>query len=66
MITNQGCSSNWPGIGDIEYVKGLLTGNIATTTFRCLVLAITRIQKLDGYVDFCQLTVLFHKTFTFH
>ena len=35
MIINQGCSPNSPGIGDIEYVKDLVTGNIATTTFRC-------------------------------
>ena len=35
MIIDRGCSPESPGIGDIEYVKDLLTGEVATTTFRC-------------------------------
>ena len=36
MIMNQGgCGKKTPGIGDIAYVKDLLTENIVTTTFKC-------------------------------
>ena len=35
MRINKGCTPNSPGIGDIEYVKNLVTGEMVTTTFRC-------------------------------
>ena len=37
MITDRGCSVLEPGIGDIAYVKDLLTETIASTTFECSV-----------------------------
>ncbi len=37
MITYGGCSARSPGIGDIAYVKDLLTGKVVTTTFECSV-----------------------------
>ena len=37
MITDHGCDARSPGIGDIAYVKDLMTGRIVTTTFKCSV-----------------------------
>jgi hypothetical protein len=36
MIINKGgCGRTSPGIGDIKFVKDLMTDNIVTTKFRC-------------------------------
>ena len=37
MITDHGCDARSPGIGDIAYVKDLMTEKIVTTTFKCSV-----------------------------
>jgi hypothetical protein len=37
MITDRGCDARTPGIGDIAYVKDLMTEKIVTTTFACSV-----------------------------
>ncbi|XP_028416962.1 uncharacterized protein LOC114541174 [Dendronephthya gigantea] len=35
MSNKGGCSHRYPGIGDIAYVKDLMTGKIATRKFKC-------------------------------
>ena len=35
VLGKLGCDQNSPGIGDIEYVKDILTEKIVTSTFRC-------------------------------
>ncbi|XP_046843331.1 uncharacterized protein LOC124437395 isoform X1 [Xenia sp. Carnegie-2017] len=36
MIYNKGgCTNTSPGIGDVKYVKDLITDNVVTTNFRC-------------------------------
>ena len=36
MIYNKGgCKKSSPGIGDVKFVKDLLTDNVVTTSFRC-------------------------------
>ena len=36
MIINRGgCGKTSPGIGDVQFVKDLMTDNIVTTKFRC-------------------------------
>ena len=36
MIINKGgCGKTSPGIGDVQFVKDLMTDNIVTTNFRC-------------------------------
>lgn len=37
MITDNGCEVNSPGIGDVAFVKDLMTGKIVTTKFQCSV-----------------------------
>ena len=37
MVTDTGCDVNSPGIGDIAFVKDLMTGKIVTTKFQCSV-----------------------------
>ncbi|XP_046843366.1 uncharacterized protein LOC124437432 isoform X2 [Xenia sp. Carnegie-2017] len=37
MITDRGCSHQMPGIGDIAYVKDLITEKITTRSFKCSV-----------------------------
>ncbi len=37
LITDRGCDALSPGIGDIAYVKDLMTDRIVTTTFQCSV-----------------------------
>ena len=37
MITDRGCSDQMPGIGDIAYVKDLITEKITTRSFKCSV-----------------------------
>ena len=37
MIVDRGCGPLSPGIGDIAYVKDLMTDKIVTTTFKCSV-----------------------------
>ena len=35
MSNKGGCSHQYPGIGEVAYVKDLMTGDIATRNFRC-------------------------------
>ena len=35
LLGERGCDVNSPGIGDIAYVKDILTERIVTTNFRC-------------------------------
>jgi hypothetical protein len=37
MITDHGCDALKPGIGDIAYVKDLMTEKVVTTIFECSV-----------------------------
>ena len=37
MITNRGCAPRTPGIGDIAYVKDLITEKVVSTSFECSV-----------------------------
>ena len=34
-MDKQGCTNNYPGIGNIEYVKDLLAGKIVNKKFNC-------------------------------
>jgi hypothetical protein len=49
MITDRGCDSNSPGIGDIAFVKDLMTTNIVTTGFQCSVFGLAQSSTL-GWV----------------
>ena len=51
MITDRGCDSNSPGIGDIAFVKDLKTDKIVTTTFRCSVFGVAHSGTL-GWVSY--------------
>ena len=42
MITDHGCDARSPGIGDIAYVKDLMTEKIVTTTFKCSVFGVPK------------------------
>ena len=42
MITDHGCDTRSPGIGDIAYVKDLMTETIVTTTFKCSVFGVPK------------------------
>ena len=53
MIDDRGCDSNSPGIGDIAYVKDLMTGKIVTTKFRCSVFGLGHTSPL-GWVCYTQ------------
>jgi hypothetical protein len=36
MIVNKGgCPYNWPGVGDVSYVKDLMTEEIVSRDFSC-------------------------------
>ncbi len=38
LFTNDvvsGCTKDDPGIGDVSYVKDILTGSVSTTNFQC-------------------------------
>ena len=51
MITDRGCSSLEPGIGDIAYVKDQLTDTIVSTTFECSVFGGLQSSGKLGWVN---------------
>ena len=46
-----GCGKTSPGIGDVQFVKDLMTGDIVTTNFRCSKFGVAHNQKTNfGWV----------------
>ncbi len=63
VINKGGCGKYSPGIGDVKFVKDLITDKIMTTNFRCSKFGVAHSQKAQfGWVGgfsryICQLTV---------
>ena len=52
LITDRGCTHLSPGIGDIAYVKDLMTEKVLSTSFQCSVFGYAKSDSLfkSGWV----------------
>ena len=47
-----GCGGTSAGIGDVKFVKDLITGNVVTTSFRCSKFGLAYNEKMKfGWVS---------------
>ncbi len=54
VINKGGCGKTSPGIGDVKFVKDLMTDNIVTTNFRCSKFGMAHNAKTQfGWVCMC-------------
>ena len=52
MITDRGCSDLEPGIGNIAYVKDLLTDTVVSSTFECSIFGGVQSSGQLGWVSY--------------